>query len=102
MSVQTCLLLVTLKLSSQANCMSYKPITIDYEGPCCNSECPDEDEEPFCGSDGVTYGNKCLLDYVSCYWLVILPFISCWNVAITFTQTKGRSPLNLESKSVFD
>ena len=83
LSVQTFLLLVPLKhsqqyflkiqilfLPTQANCLSYKPITIDHEGACCNSECPDEkhgmdEETSYCGSDGITYGNKCLLDYVS-------------------------------------
>ena len=41
-----------------------------------------------------TYGNKCLLDFVSFYSLVMSPFISCWNAKVlpfTFTQTKGHS-----------
>merc|ERR1711970_1695775 len=52
----------------KANCLSYVPITIDHEGACCNSECPDEEDEEtsYCGSDGITYGNKCLLDYAIC------------------------------------
>ena len=54
-------------------CKADRDVTVASQGPCaaekqdknCDDDCSDDDK-PVCGTDGVTYSNRCSLQYINC------------------------------------